>query len=304
MSTCTPTCRPCRALPLHAGAVDRLVQGARLRGTGCASRSTTRRLRREPAAPKYRPATGVPRPTCRVAAAAHARSLAASTTRSSTATTASTLCATRTGRRRSAGGQRLADRRVAREGLAAAGLDGRSRPRPAAMIDEIRRVGDHPGFVQVLLPVRNDAPRGASACSTRCSRRSPTTTWSPGSTTAARPTGPPSSTGHELVVRRGVRRRVAVVRRPGHQPGQRGRVPSSARPADVGLRGRLPVAADVGVADEQGVEGAAPRGAMARPSRRSTSSAALPVLDRADRRWRLARDAGQVGRVARRRTTY
>ncbi|HTF07352.1 MAG TPA: amidohydrolase family protein [Asanoa sp.] len=28
---------------------------------------------------------------------------------------------------------------------------------PDAMIEEIRRVGDHPGFVQVLLPVRNDA---------------------------------------------------------------------------------------------------------------------------------------------------
>ncbi|WP_433046016.1 amidohydrolase family protein [Dactylosporangium sp. CS-033363] len=31
---------------------------------------------------------------------------------------------------------------------------------PEAMIREIRRVGDHPGFVQVLLPVRNDAPWG------------------------------------------------------------------------------------------------------------------------------------------------
>jgi predicted TIM-barrel fold metal-dependent hydrolase len=31
---------------------------------------------------------------------------------------------------------------------------------PEAMIAEIRRVGDHPGFVQVLLPVRNDAPWG------------------------------------------------------------------------------------------------------------------------------------------------
>jgi uncharacterized protein len=31
---------------------------------------------------------------------------------------------------------------------------------PQAMIDEIRRVGDHPGFVQVMLPVRNDSPWG------------------------------------------------------------------------------------------------------------------------------------------------
>lgn len=31
---------------------------------------------------------------------------------------------------------------------------------PQAMINEIRRVGDHPGFVQVLFPVRNDSPWG------------------------------------------------------------------------------------------------------------------------------------------------
>jgi predicted TIM-barrel fold metal-dependent hydrolase len=31
---------------------------------------------------------------------------------------------------------------------------------PQAMIDEIRRVGDHPGFVQVLLPVRHDVNWG------------------------------------------------------------------------------------------------------------------------------------------------
>jgi predicted TIM-barrel fold metal-dependent hydrolase len=31
---------------------------------------------------------------------------------------------------------------------------------PKAMIDEIRRVGDHPGFVQVLFPVRNSTPWG------------------------------------------------------------------------------------------------------------------------------------------------
>lgn len=31
---------------------------------------------------------------------------------------------------------------------------------PEAMIREIRRVGDHPGFVQVLFPVRNDSPWG------------------------------------------------------------------------------------------------------------------------------------------------
>jgi predicted TIM-barrel fold metal-dependent hydrolase len=34
---------------------------------------------------------------------------------------------------------------------------------PQAMIDEIRRVGDHPGFVQVLFPVRNDSPWGLRA---------------------------------------------------------------------------------------------------------------------------------------------
>ncbi len=31
---------------------------------------------------------------------------------------------------------------------------------PEAMAEEIRRVGDHPGFVQVLFPVRNDTPWG------------------------------------------------------------------------------------------------------------------------------------------------
>ena len=74
------------------------------------------------------------------------------------------------GRCDGAGGERLAHRGVAGQGSATGRLARGAARDPAAMIEEIHRVGDHPGFVQVLLPVATP-PCGASASTTRCSGR-------------------------------------------------------------------------------------------------------------------------------------
>ncbi len=50
---------------------------------------------------------------------------------------------------------------MARQGAAAARLDRRARPAPELAAREIDRVGDHPGFVQVLLPARSEHPYGS-----------------------------------------------------------------------------------------------------------------------------------------------
>ena len=107
----------------------------------------------------------------------------------------------RRGRRAGQRRQRLADRRVAGQGAAPARLDRRAESSiPELAAREIDRVGGHPGFVQVFLPVAHAASATATASTTRSGRRSRATTWSPASTSAARPAtrrrrpaGPPTT---------------------------------------------------------------------------------------------------------------
>ena len=142
---------------------------------------------------------------------------------------------------------------------------------PAAMIREIERVGDHPRFRQVLLPVRNDRLYGdriyhpvyeamastiwSSACTgagrPRALRRPPATP--PGS---SRSTPPSGATSPRRSRTSSPRESSALSGPPGRGPGR-----------------RLHLAAGLGLAVRQGVEGPAPRGAVARSLARLTSSA-------------------------------
>ena len=128
---------------------------------------------------------------------------------------------------------------------------------PAAMVQEIERVGDHPGFVQVLLPIRNDQLWGQrhfhpvfKAMEAR--------NLVAGLHAGRHHRGGPVLQRLRLLVYRELRLGVAVLHVAGDQHHQRGRVPGVPRPANVGDGRRLPVATGVGVADEQRVAGPPP----------------------------------------------
>ena len=84
-------------------------------------------------------------------------------------------------------GQRLADRRVARQGAAAARLDRRAEPDPRAG-RRARSSGSATTRASSRSACRSArSTRTAAASTTRCGRRSRATIWSPASTSAARP---------------------------------------------------------------------------------------------------------------------
>ncbi len=160
---------------------------------------------------------------------------------------------------------------------------------PAAAAAEIDRVGGHPGFVQVLLPVRSERLYGQRVFWPlfEAIERNDLVAglhWGGLAEHGPTPTGYASWYVEEYAEEPqvfGAQLTSMIVEG----------CSRSSRPAGVGARGRVHLAADLGLEPEQEVEGSAPRVPVGGPAAVGDHPRPFPLLDRARRHGSAGADA-------------